>query len=162
MEQRRTRFSPKIISLIRLHEEHALAVEARLLEFGIKWSHVGGENPHDWGDVAAVVYTEPPWGPINRSILGDKWLWSLPGYDELVTLVELIATGNVQRGNQSGAKRSDFPKRVQRPGDEREVVDQTTLGNRAVDLSVMADMMKGRLSGDVEANENLFDIATLI
>lgn len=123
---------------------------------------MGGFAPHDWGDVAAAVYTEPPWGPINRAILGNDWLWSLPGYNELVTVVELLATGNVQRGNQSGAKRSDFPNRVRRPGDEREIVDQTTLGNKAVDLSVMADMMRGRLSGDVEANEKLFDIATLI
>lgn len=36
-------------------------------------------------------------------------------YDQLQTMVEILATGNVLHGNQSGAKRSHFPERAKRP-----------------------------------------------
>jgi len=65
------------------------------------------------------------------------WIWGVPGYDELVTIVELLATGNVQRGNASGAKRSDFPQRIRRPYDERDVVEKKTVG-KAEDARVAA------------------------
>jgi len=74
-------------------------------------------------------------------------VWSLPGYDELVTMLELLATGNVQRGNASGAKRSDFPKRIKRPYDERDIVDEKKIG-RAEDARVAVSIIDEHTGAD--------------
>lgn len=136
-------------------------MESRLLEYGIRWRYIG-EDEFDWDDVVAVINTEPAWGPINRAILANDWAWALPGYNELVLLSELLSVGNVQRGNQSGAKRSDFPDRVRRPWDNREVVDERKIGGKnAVDAQVMSQMLLDRMS-DGERNQVLIDFANLI
>ena len=70
-----------------------------------------------------AVIAELALAGIRWCELGEGRTW-----DEAVTVVELLATGNVQRGNASGAKRSDFPKRIRRPYEEREVVESHRVG----------------------------------
>lgn len=131
------------------------------MEYGLRWRNIGIRPDTTWADVIAVLETEPPWGVVTRAILGSDWVWALPGYNELVTLAELTAAGNVQRGNQSGAKRSDFPKRIRRPNDEREIVDQKKIGKTSVDASLMAEMLFDRMD-DSQRNQLLHDFAVLI
>lgn len=110
---------------------------------GLRWSDIG--YTCDWNDVIVALDSEPPWGPIHRTRDPKNWLWGLPGYDEIITLVELIATGNVQRGNQSNAKKSDFPKRITRPWDERSTVNERKLGATQVPLEEMDRMLDARM-----------------
>lgn len=161
MEQRGHYLSPKIIQMIQLHRRYPLQVESRLLEFGIRWRSVGEDPTTTWDDVVAILETDPPWGTVTRAILGSDWIWAIPGYNELVSLIELTAIGNVQRGNQSGAKRSDFPKKVRRPNENREIVDQKKIGKTAVNSQLMAELLFDRMD-DSERNQVLHDFAVLI
>lgn len=74
-----------------------------------------GKRRNTWGDILAVIYTEPPGGPISRAQDPEDWKWYLPGYDQLQTITEQLATANVLHGNQSGAKKSELPERAPRP-----------------------------------------------
>lgn len=119
-------------------------MEARLLEMGLRWSEVGYSC--DWQDIISALESEPPWGPIHRAKEPKNWLWGLPGYDELVSLLEMTAAGNVQRGNQSGAKKSEFPKRIRRPWDERDTVNERKLGGTKVSLEEMDRLLEERMA----------------
>lgn len=135
MERRTGGYPPKIIATVELYNQHTEAVIAELAPAGIQWHNIG--DTHTWDEVISVLTCAPPWGPIQRAMNPNTWIWGVPGYDELVTIVELLATGNVQRGNMSGAKRSDFPQRIRRPYDERDVVEKKTVG-KAEDARVAA------------------------
>lgn len=110
---------PKILEVVSLHKEHPYAVEARLIECGLRWDDAGKKR-NTWSDILAVIHTEPPGGPIQRSQNPEDWMWYTPYYDHLQTLVELMATNTTLTGNQSGAKKSDMPKRAPRPWDEKD------------------------------------------
>lgn len=77
-----------------------------------------------------------------------QWFWRNPMFDLVASAVELLSIGNVQRGNQSKAKRSAFPKRIPRPWDKDS--ETTKLGGK-IKLPVkdmMAWVMSRRASGD--------------
>lgn len=135
MEQWAGGYPPKIIATIELYNSYPEAVIAELAPAGIQWHSIG--ETHTWDEVISVLTCSPPWGAIQRAMNPKTWIWGVPGYDELVTVVELLATGNVQRGNASGAKRSDFPQRIRRPYDERDVVEKKTVG-KAEDARIAA------------------------
>lgn len=117
---------PKIVATIELYNRYTEAVIAELALAGIRWCELG--EGCTWDEAIAVLSCAPAWGPLQRAMNPQNWIWGIPGYDEIVTVVELLATGNVQRGNASGAKRSDFPKRIRRPYEEREVVESHKVG----------------------------------
>lgn len=136
---------PKILATIELYHTHTEAVLAELTPAGIRWDSIG--EVHTWDEVISLLSCAPPWGPLSRALNPKEWVWSLPGYDELVTMLELLATGNVQRGNASGAKRSDFPKRIKRPYDERDIVDEKKIG-RAEDARVTVSIIDEHTGAD--------------
>lgn len=94
-------------------------MEARLIECGLRWDEAG-KRRNTWRDILAVIYTEPADGPIHRAQEPEDWKWYTLHYDQLQTLVEVMATFTVLNGNQSGAKKSDMPERAKRPGDKSE------------------------------------------
>lgn len=77
----------------------------------------GPDEVPDWRALVEAIENEPPWGPLHRAREPRDWKWYVPGYDELVTLMELTRMGNVQRG---GGKKQDLPKRIPRPWDKTE------------------------------------------
>lgn len=87
---------------------------------GLDWDSVYGGGY--WDDAIAAIETEPPWGPVHRAEKPDEWVWYVPGYDEILRLVELTNIANIQRGNQSQAERSAFPKFIKRPWDKAKQV----------------------------------------
>lgn len=131
-------FGPKILATLDLYRRHPEAVIAELLPAGIRWSDIG--ETFLWDEAIAVLTCAPPWGPLSQALNPKDWVWGIPGFDQVVLISELLATGNVQRGNQSGARRSDFPERTRRPYDEREIVDQKTVG-KPVDVVDAAAVM---------------------
>ena len=118
---------------------------AELHPAGVVWSQIG--ERHTWEEVISILTCAPPWGPLHRALNPKEWVWGIPGYDELVAIAELINVGNVQRGNASGAKRSDFPKRVRRPYDDRETVEETKVG-KAEDARVAVALVNEHTGTD--------------
>lgn len=86
-------------------------MRARLLECGLSW-----ETITNWADALAAVETEPPWGPLHRAREPKNWFWYIPGFDDLVNISEMVTVANAQR---SGMKRSQMPRRRERPWDKK-------------------------------------------
>lgn len=87
------------------------------MQCGLRWDKAGSSS-NNWYDILAVVHTEPEDGPIHRAEKPDEWQWYTLSYNHLQTIVEVLATGNILLGNQSGAKKSDFPTLAERPWDK--------------------------------------------
>lgn len=96
-----------IVSLWELHDELPEAVEYELIRLGLRWRQVGTEVL-SWRDLAVIVAQASPDGPLFQA----KYPEEIPQI-RLERLLELVhyelSVANTQRGNQSGAKRSDFP-----------------------------------------------------
>lgn len=107
---------PKINGLIALHDDYPDAVDAVLIQHGVRWRDVGSRE-FDWADCHAILSSLPPWSPVHRAEAPESWIWALPGFDTLMTIAEALVTANVQRGNASGAPAARFPKRIVRPWD---------------------------------------------
>lgn len=108
-------YRPKILALLELYRAHPAAVTTRLLECGLDWNRAG-QPGHTWDLIQAVVESEPPWGPINRAVHGENWIWYLPGFDNLQTVMEGTVLALYQR---AGKKATDF-KRAKRPWEVKE------------------------------------------
>lgn len=117
-------------------------MRTRLLEFGISWDDVihGGY----WNDVVAVLETEPPWGPLHRAHEPENWFWYVPGFDDLVNISEMVTVANGQRAN---VKKSQMPKRRERPWDKR----KRKLKAAVLPIKTVADDFASRFAYDVNS-----------
>ena len=98
-----------------------------------------------WSDCYALVRTLPYDSPLHRELEPKLWFWRNPAFDLMVTAVEALITGNVQRGNASGAKKSAFPKRIPRPWDKGS--ETKTLGGKIkLPASEMMAWVKSRMA----------------
>ena len=83
----------------------------------MRWDEAGKKR-NTWGDILAVVHTEPADGPIHRAQEPNDWRWYTLHYDQLQNIAEIMATLATLTGNQSRAKKSQFPERAKRPWDK--------------------------------------------
>lgn len=81
----------------------------------MEW-HRAGEPGNTWDLMISVIETDPPWGPVARALNGDDWVWYIPGYNNLQTLVETSVLAMYQRANK---KPTNF-KRAVRPWEKKE------------------------------------------
>lgn len=132
---------PKIIRLIDLYDKHPQAVITRLLEYGLYFERAG-EPGNEWSLIDAVLSTDPPWGPVSRAINGDKWVWYLPGFDQLQSLVESSALAMYQRAQK---KPTGF-KRARRPWDEK----TKKLAAKVMPTKAFDDFFASRFTSDEE------------
>lgn len=103
---------------------------------GLRWDEAGRKR-NTWGDIIAVIESEPADGPIHRASKPEEWVWYTPHFDQLQTLTELIARLSVLVGNQSGAKERDLPERAKRPWDKDDKAE--TLVGDQMSLSDLDD-----------------------
>ncbi|MEX3609769.1 hypothetical protein VVR12_01815 [Rothia sp. LK2588] len=136
----RSHHHPKILGVYELHEEYPYAVEARLIQCGLRWDEAGTKRT-TWGDILAVIETEPEDGPIHRARRPDSWHWHTLHYNQLQTIAEELATLITFTGNQSGAKARDLPHRAERPWDEP-TDEETTLKGDVLSLDELAEFAK--------------------
>lgn len=116
-----------------------MAVEARLIECGLRWSDIGEDRHTTWREVLAVVETEPPWGPISRVKDSKEWVWYIPGYNELVTLLEQTILAGYQR---AGKKANGF-KPARRPWDKK----RRRIATNVLPIEKMDKFLNSRLNG---------------
>ncbi len=86
-----------------------------LIILGLRWDDVGSDSL-TWRDLKVIITQAREDGPLIRALFPDKALF-VPRALEI--MIHHLATGNVQRGNQSGAKREDFPKPPKWADDDR-------------------------------------------
>lgn len=114
-------------------------MEARLIELGLRWDEAGKKR-NTWGDILAVIESEPPDGPIHRASDPKEWIWYTPHFNQIQTISELIATLTVLIGNMSGAKERDMPERAKRPWDKDDNTD--VLSGDQMSLADLDDFAK--------------------
>lgn len=94
----------------------------------------------------AVIHTEPTDGPIHRAENPEDWVWYTPHFNHLQTIVEVLMTGNVLQGNQSGAKSSQLPERAKRPWDKSQSQEVKEFKFEPTPLDVLDDWLNARMS----------------
>ena len=108
----------EIQALTEIYEEHATAVEATLIQAGLRWRDL--EDPvgtgTDWGDVAAVLEYASWDAPIRRAVNPKDWPWNDPARDLLAGIVDELRLVRAQIGNLSGVKQHQLPPPIPRPG----------------------------------------------
>ena len=126
-----------ITGLWKLHEEFPEAVELELIALGLRWRHAGTEAL-SWRDLAVVVSQARPDGALVRAQAPED-----TPQIRMERLLELIhyqlSVANTQRGNQSGARRSEFPEPPEWAKDQ----DVETYGSDPVPFDEMAEFLGG-------------------
>lgn len=122
-----------IVGLWELHEEHPSALEHELIRLGLRWRNVGTPEL-SWRDVMIIVAEAPVESALTRARYEREHL-------RLEHLLEALhyqlAVANVQRGNQSKAKKEDFP-----PIPDW-ALDSNTIGKKPLPMDEMAAWLGG-------------------
>lgn len=113
---------PKIIELIRLHEQYTDAFEATLIDRGLRWRDVASDE-FTWADCWAVMSTLPHDAPLNRAINPDTWFWYNPMFDVVTGIYDGLSQLVAVVTRRPGIKKSEVPKRTRRPWDKNEEVE---------------------------------------
>lgn len=111
----------------------------------MRWDEAGKKR-NTWADILAVVHTEPPGGPIHRAQDPDNWHWYTLHYDQLQSIVEIMATFTALNGNQSGAKKSQLPERAKRPWDKTSTQETKEFKFEPIPLGELDSWLDSRMS----------------
>lgn len=123
-----------MIGLLELHEEFPEALEYELLSVGLRWRDLGTKRL-SWRDLKVVVSQAPADGALTRSRYPDAHLL----LDRRLEILDWrLAVANTQRGNQSGARKSEFPEL---PAWARQT--ETRIGSAPLPLDELAEWLGG-------------------
>lgn len=132
----------KIWGLIELHDEKPQAVEATLIQAGLRWRDVESSSPRRrtqaWQDIHAVISTHPWDSPLARS--EEQWWWGDRKHDVLVSILEATAATAVKTPNETKAKKADFV-RIDRPWDEAK--SSRRIGSKPLPISELDAWLDG-------------------
>lgn len=103
-----------ILGLHRLLDEHGEAIRYDLLALGRDLDELG--DSLSWVDLRAVVRHSPRTAALARAVHGEGVDWDA-GVHLLATAVDLLASGNWQRGGGKGVR----PKPLKRPQEKRRI-----------------------------------------
>lgn len=127
-----------ITSLLELHEKFPEAVEFDLIRLGLRWRDVGSKRL-SWRDALVIVNQLDEDSALARAmnpelaVRLDRWL-------EFISYQ--LDRAAVQRGNQSGAKRKDFPKPPAWVGHDDEA-PSSVIGSAPLNSDEMAAFLGG-------------------
>lgn len=93
-----------------------------------------------------MIHTEPADGPIHRAQNPEDWHWYTLHYDQLQNLAEIMATLATLTGNQSRAKKSDFPERAKRPWDKKKAEEVKEFKFEPTPLDALDSWLDARMS----------------
>lgn len=99
-----------IRGLLELLDEHQEAVEYDLITLGLRLRDIGPD--FTWHDLAVITRNLPLDSALSRAHLGPDYQWTLAN---LLAAAEVDAL-RVANWQRSDAKKSDYPKPIQRPG----------------------------------------------
>lgn len=111
----------------------------------MRWDEAG-KRRNTWADILAVIHTEKPDGPIHRAQDPENWHWYTLHFDQVQNLVEMMATLATLHGNQSQAKKSDFPERAKRPWDKGKAEEVKEFKFKPTPLSELDSWIDSRMS----------------